>query len=330
MKKIINDASKVEQEMIAGLIKANPDLLEGIEGELIVKRKTRKEGKVALVSGGGSGHEPAHGGYVGYGMLDAAVAGNVYTSPSVDAIEKGIQAVDAGKGTLMIIKNYTGDIINFKMAAEELEEDDGIQTRKVVVNDDVAVENSTWTAGRRGVAGTIFVHKIAGAKAETGADLDEVAAVAQKVVDNVRTMGMAINPCIVPAAGIPGFTLGEDEMEVGIGIHGEPGVKRCPMAPADEIVDQLLDRILKDLDYSGSEVAVLVNGCGGTPLMELYIVYNHLADALAARGIQVYKSFVGNYMTSLEMQGFSISLLRLDEEMKVLLDAPADTPAFKA
>lgn len=330
MKKIINDASKVEQEMIAGLIKANPDLLEGIEGELIVKRKTRKEGKVALVSGGGSGHEPAHGGYVGYGMLDAAVAGNVYTSPSVDAIEKGIQAVDAGKGTLMIIKNYTGDIINFKMAAEELEEDDGIQTRKVVVNDDVAVENSTWTAGRRGVAGTIFVHKIAGAKAETGADLDEVAAVAQKVVDNVRTMGMAINPCIVPAAGIPGFTLGEDEMEVGIGIHGEPGVKRCPMAPADEIVDQLLDRILKDLDYSGSEVAVLVNGCGGTPLMELYIVYNHLADALAARGIQVYKSFVGNYMTSLEMQGFSISLLRLDEELKVLLDAPADTPAFKA
>ncbi len=330
MKKIINDAGKVEQEMIAGLIKANPDMLEGIEGELIVKRKARKEDKVALVSGGGSGHEPAHGGYVGYGMLDAAVAGNVYTSPSVDAIEKGIQAVDAGKGTLMIVKNYTGDIINFNMAAEELEEDEGIRTRKVVVNDDVAVENSTWTAGRRGVAGTVFVHKIAGAKAETGADLDEVAAVAQKVVDNVRTMGMAINPCIVPAAGIPGFSLGEDEMEVGIGIHGEPGVRRCPLAPADEIVDQLLDKILKDLDYSGSEVAVMVNGCGGTPLMELYIVYNHLADVLAAKGIRIYKPFVGNYMTSLEMQGFSISLLRLDEELKILLDAPADTPAFKA
>ena len=330
MKKIINDANNVEQEMIAGFIKAYPDMLEGIEGELIVKRKVRKEGKVALVSGGGSGHEPAHGGYVGYGMLDAVVAGNVYTSPSVDAIEKGIQAVDAGKGTLMIIKNYTGDIINFNMAAEELEEDEGIQTRKVVVNDDVAVENSTWTAGRRGVAGTIFVHKIAGAKAETGADLDEVAAVAQKVVDNVRTMGMAINPCTVPAAGIPGFSLGEDEMEVGIGIHGEPGVRRCSLAPADEIVDQLLDKILKDLDYSGSEVAVMVNGCGGTPLMELYIVYNHLADVLAAKGIRIYKPFVGNYMTSLEMQGFSISLLRLDEELKILLDAPADTPAFKA
>jgi len=330
MKKIINDVQNTEKEMIEGLVKANPDTLRKIDGELIVARKNKKVGKVALVTGGGSGHEPAHAGYVGEGMLDCAVAGAVYTSPSVDAVATGIREVDAGKGTLLIIKNYTGDIINFEMAAEEVDEDDGIKTMKVVVNDDVAVENSTWTAGRRCVAGTIFVHKIAGAKAETGASLEEVAATAQKVIDNVRTMGMAINPCIVPAAGIPGFTIAENEMEIGIGIHGEPGVKKVEMATANEIVDTLLEKILADIDYSGKEVAVLVNGCGGTPLMELYIAFSRVADVLAEKGIKIFKSYVGNYMTSLEMQGFSITLLRLDDELKELLTAPADTPAFKA
>lgn len=329
MKKIINDVSMVEEQMISGLVKANPDKLERIEGELIVTRKNKKTDKVAIVTGGGSGHEPAHAGYVGEGMLDAAVAGSIYTSPSVDAICEGIRAIDCGKGTLMIVKNYTGDIINFEMAAEEVEEDDGIKTMKVVVNDDVAVDNSTWTTGRRGVAGTIFVHKIAGAMAETGASLEEVCGVAQKVIDNVRTMGMAINPCIVPAAGIPGFTLEDDEMEIGIGIHGEPGVRKEKLKTANEIADELLDKILADIDYSNSEVAVMINGCGGTPLMELYIVYDHVADVLKEKNIKVYKSFVGNYMTSIEMQGFSITLLKLDAQTKELLDAPADTPAYK-
>lgn len=325
MKKIINDVNSVEKQMLQGLVKSNPEKLELVDTAVV--RKQKKQGKVALITGGGSGHEPAHAGYVGSGMLDAAVAGAVYTSPSVDAICAGARAVECGKGILFIVKNYTGDIINFQLAAEELE-DDGIATRTVVVNDDVAVEDSTWTAGRRGVAGTVFVHKIAGAKAEAGADLDAVAETAQKVIDNVRTMGMAINPSTVPAAGIPGFTLGEDEMEVGIGIHGEPGVEKTKLTTADEISELLLEHILSDLDYKDSKVAVLVNGCGGTPLMELYIVYNHVADMLAQKGIEIRKALVGNYMTSLDMEGCSISLLRLDDELEALLNAPADTPAF--
>jgi dihydroxyacetone kinase-like protein len=295
----------------------------------VVVRSDKKEGKVALISGGGSGHEPAHGGFVGKGMLDAAVAGPVFTSPTPDQIYEGIKAIATDKGVLMVVKNYTGDVMNFEMAAE-MAEMDGITVKHVVTNDDVAVEDSTWTTGRRGVAGTIFVHKIAGAKAEAGADLDDVQAVAQKVIDNVRTMGMAIKPCIVPAAGTPGFELGEDEMEIGIGIHGEPGTHREALRPADEIVDMLLEKILADIDYNGSEVAVMINGCGSTPLMELFIVNNRVADVLADKGIKVYKTFVGEYMTSIEMEGFSISLLRLDDELKELLDAEADTPAFKA
>jgi dihydroxyacetone kinase-like protein len=262
-------------------------------------------------------------------MLDAAVAGPVFTSPTPDQIYEGIKAIATDKGVLMVVKNYTGDVMNFEMAAE-MAEMDGITVKHVVTNDDVAVEDSTWTTGRRGVAGTIFVHKIAGAKAEAGADLDDVQAVAQKVIDNVRTMGMAIKPCIVPAAGTPGFELGEDEMEIGIGIHGEPGTHREALRPADEIVDMLLEKILADIDYNGSEVAVMINGCGSTPLMELFIVNNRVADVLADKGIKVYKTFVGEYMTSIEMEGFSISLLRLDDELKELLDAEADTPAFKA
>ena len=329
MKKIINAVDKVEDQMITGMVKAYPQYLTKLDCGNVVVRSDKKEGKVALISGGGSGHEPAHGGFVGKGMLDAAVAGAVFTSPTPDQIYEGIKAIATDKGVLMVVKNYTGDVMNFEMAAE-MAEMDGIQVKHVVTNDDVAVEDSTWTTGRRGVAGTVFVHKIAGAKAEAGADLDAVQAVAQKVIDNVRTMGMAIKPCIVPAAGTPGFELGDDEMEIGIGIHGEPGTHREALKSADEVVDMLLDKILADIDYNGSEVAVMINGCGATPLMELFIVNNRVSDVLAEKGIKVYKTFVGEYMTSIEMEGFSISLLRLDDEMKELLDAEADTPAFKA
>lgn len=329
MKKFINEACLVEDQMIQGMVKAYPQYLRKLDCGNVVVRSKKKEGKVALISGGGSGHEPAHGGYVGEGMLDAAVAGAVFTSPTPDQIYEGIKAIATDAGVLMVIKNYTGDVMNFEMAAE-MAQADGIDVKQVVVNDDVAVKDSLYTVGRRGVAGTIFVHKIAGAMAETGADLDAVTAVAQKVIDNVRTMGAAIRPCTVPAAGKPGFELAEDEMEVGIGIHGEPGTHREKIKPADEIVDMLLWQILADIDYSGSEVAVMVNSAGATPLMELFIIYNHVADVLAEKGIKVYKSLVGEYMTSIEMEGFSISLLKLDDQLKELLDASADTPAFKA
>lgn len=327
MKKFINDVSKVEDQMIQGLIKACPSLKKLDCGNVVV-RAEKKEGKVALISGGGSGHEPAHGGFVGKGMLDAAVAGAVFTSPTPDQVYEGIKAIATDAGVLMVVKNYTGDVMNFEMAAE-MAEAEGVTVKYVVTNDDVAVKDSLYTIGRRGVAGTLFVHKIAGAKAEAGASLDEVQAVAQKVIDNVRTMGAAITPCTVPAAGKPGFELGEDEMEIGIGIHGEPGTHREKLRPVDEIVDMLLDKILADIDYVGSEVAVMINGSGGTPLMELYIINNRVADVLAEKGIKVHRTLVGNYMSSIEMQGFSISVLKLDDEMKELLAAEADTPAWK-
>ena len=329
MKKIINGVEQVENDMILGMTKAYPQYLRKLDCGNVVVRSQKKEGKVALISGGGSGHEPAHGGYVGEGMLDAAVAGAVFTSPTPDQIYEGIKAVATDQGVLMVIKNYTGDVMNLEMAGE-MAQMEGINVKQVVVNDDVAVKDSLYTVGRRGVAGTIFVHKIAGAKAEAGASLDEVQAVAQKVIDNVRTMGMAIQPCTVPAAGQPGFELSDEEMEVGIGIHGEPGTHRESLKQADEIVDLLLEKILADIDYSGREVAVMINGAGATPLMELFIINNHVADVLQSKGVKVYKTFVGNYMTSIEMAGFSISLLRLDDELKELLDAKADTPAFKA
>ena len=329
MKKLINKPETVENEMLNGIAKAHPEYVTRLEGFDVLVRSNKKQGKVALVSGGGSGHEPAHGGYVGEGMLDGAVAGAVFTSPTPDQVYEAIKAVDAGEGVLLVIKNYTGDVMNFEMAGEMAQMDD-IKIAQVVVNDDVAVDGSLYTVGRRGVAGTVFVHKIAGAKAEQGAELEEVQRVAQKVVDNVRTMGVAIRPCTVPAAGKPGFELGEDEMEVGIGIHGEPGTHKEKLRPADEIVDHILDKILADIDYTGREVAVMVNSSGATPLMELFIINNHVADVLAEKDIKVYKTFVGEYMTSLEMEGFSVSLLRLDDEMKALLDAHADTIAFKA
>jgi len=328
MKKIINSPENVVDEMLKGVVAAHPKYVRRLEDTNVLVRAGAPNPKVALVSGGGSGHEPTHGGYVGRGMLDGAVAGAVFTSPTPDQVYEAIKAVDGGKGVLLVIKNYTGDIMNFEMAAE-MAEAEGIKVDKVVVNDDVAVENSTWTSGRRGIAGTIFIHKIAGAKAEAGAGLEEVKQTAEKVIANVRSMGMALSPCIVPAAGKASFTLEENEVEIGMGIHGEPGTHREKIRAADEITDHLLGKILEDMPLDGgTEVAVMINGLGGTPLMELYIVNRRVAEALDAKGIKVVNTYVGNYMTSLEMAGFSVTVLKLDEELKLLLDAPADTPAF--
>ncbi len=330
VKKIINHPERVVTEMLEGLVAAYPNQLKLIDGRAVVTRKdVPVANKVGIISGGGSGHEPAHAGYVGQGMLDAAVAGEVFTSPTPDQILEAIKAVDSGKGVFMVVKNYTGDVMNFDMAAE-LAEMEGIQVDKVVVNDDVAVEDSTFTTGRRGIAGTILVHKIAGAKAEMGATLADVKAVAEKVVKNVRSMGMAISPCTPPAVGKPSFTLGENEMEIGLGIHGEPGTERKPLATADEIATDLTDHIFKDMPLSsGDEVAVMINGLGATPEMELFIVNRKVNQILKEKGIAVYETFVGNFMTSLEMAGCSVTLLKLDDELKDLLAAHANTPAFK-
>lgn len=328
MKKLINKVDDVEREMIEGLAKAAPKKLRKLDEGNIIVRTPKKEGKVALVSGGGSGHEPAHGGYVGSGMLDCAVAGSVFTSPTPDQIYEGIKAVATDAGVLAIVKNYTGDVLNFEMAID-MAKDEGVNADYVIVNDDVAVKDSLYTTGRRGVAGTIFVHKIAGARAEEGASLAEVKACAESVIKNVRSMGMAIAPCTVPAAGKQGFTLAEDEVEIGIGIHGEPGTSREKMLSANEAAKRLLDTILADLDYSGKEVVVLVNGMGATPLMELYIINSFVQDYLKEKDVKVYDTMVGNYMTAIEMAGFSLTLLRLDEDMKRLYDAKADTLAWK-
>ena len=328
MKKLINEVDNVVDEMLEGMVAACPKYVKRLPGLEVLVRAGGSEGKVALVSGGGSGHEPAHGGFVGKGMLDAAVAGAVFTSPTPDQVYEAIKAANGGKGVLLVIKNYTGDVMNFEMAAD-MARDEGIEVDQVVVADDVAVENSTWTTGRRGIAGTIFVHKLAGACAEAGGSLADVKAVAEKVIANVRSMGMAIEACTVPAAGKKSFDLAEDEIEIGIGIHGEPGTHREKISTVNGISDQLLDKILAEGIYNaGDEVAVMVNGMGGTPLMELYIANKHVSEVLAGKGIKVYKTLVGNYMTSLDMEGFSITLLKLDDDMKKLLDAPADTPAF--
>lgn len=314
--------------MIQGLVKAFPKKLAKLDCGNIVVRRNKKAGHVALVSGGGSGHEPAHGGYVGTGMLDAAVAGPVFTSPTPDQVLEGIKAVATDEGVLCVVKNYTGDVMNFEMAID-MAQDEDIKADYVVVNDDVAVKDSLYTTGRRGVAGTILVHKIAGAKAEAGGSLAEVKAAAEKTIANVRSMGMAIRPCTVPANGKPGFELADDEMEIGIGIHGEPGTHREKLQSADKITSMLLEKILADIDYSGHEVVAIINGMGATPLMELYIVNNFVQDYLAEHNIKVYDTMVGNYMTSIEMAGFSITLLRLDDELKALYDAKADTPALQ-
>ena len=328
MKKLINNIDDVVSEMLDGMTDAYPQYVKRLEGFDVLVRSAGPSKKVALVSGGGSGHEPSHGGYVGKGMLDGAVAGAVFTSPTPDQVFEAIKAVDGGKGVLLVIKNYTGDVMNFEMAAD-LAADENIKVEKVIVADDVAVQNSTWTTGRRGIAGTVFVHKIAGAAAESGAELEEVKRVAEKVISNVRSMGMAIDACTVPAAGKPSFELKEDEIEIGIGIHGEPGVNREKISPVNSISDKLLEKILAEGIYnSGDEVAVMVNGMGGTPLMELFIANKHVKEVLDKKGIKIAKTLVGNYMTSLDMEGFSITLLKLDEELKKFLNAPADTPAF--
>lgn len=326
MKKLINDSNKVVSEMLQGMAIANPNIVYYKDFEVIA-RKNKTE-KVGIVSGGGSGHEPAHGGYVGKGMLDAAVAGNVFASPSPDRIIKGIQEAHMGKGVLLVIKNYSGDVMNFEMA-KELAEMEGIAIKSVIVKDDVAVPDSTYSTGRRGIAGTIFVHKIAGAKAESGSTLEEVFAIAQKTAENVRSMGMAMSSCILPSVGKPGFVLDEDEIGIGMGIHGEPGIEKIKMKTAKEIVNILCNKILSDMDYTNSEVAVIVNGLGATPSMELYIIAKEVDELLKAKNISPYKYFVGNFMTSLEMAGCSISLLKLDTELKQLLDAPCNTIGLK-
>ena len=328
MKKFINRPEDVERQVVDGYVKSYPALIRKV-GDDVVVRTHRKRGKVTLVSGGGMGHEPAHLGYVGTGMLDAAVGGAIYTSPAVDRISAGIEAVapDA-TGVLLVVKNYTGDVINFRLA-EEAAREEGVACDHVVVNDDVAVGTPTQREQRRGVAGTVFVHKCAGAAAEAGEPLAEVKRVAEKVIDNVRTMGVAIAPCTVPAAGKPGFTLADDEMEIGVGIHGEPGIRREKMEPVDAMVDEILDHVLADIDYAGHEVAVLVNGAGGTPDYELALVANHVHDVLSARHVGVWHTYMGNYLTSLEMRGSSVSPLRLADELKDLLSAPADTPAWQ-
>lgn len=330
MKKIINSVENVVNEMLEGVVKAHPQYVKRVDGyDVIVRASAPVAGKVGLISGGGSGHEPSHGGFVGEGMLDAAVAGAVFTSPTPDQVFEAVKAVDSGEGVLMIIKNYTGDIMNFEMAGE-MAEAEGLNVASVVVDDDVAVENSTWTTGRRGIAGTVFVHKIAGAAAEKGMNLEEVKRVAEKVVANLRSMGMSLTPCTVPAAGKPGFELAEDEMEVGLGIHGEPGIHKDKIKPAAEIVNTLMNKIFDDIELKeNDEVAVLLNGLGGTPLMELYIAYNEVDQLLKEKSVSIYKSIVGNFMTSLEMAGLSISVLKLDDELKELLDSRADTPAYK-
>lgn len=327
MKKFINDPADVERQVVDGYVKAYPSLIAKAADDIVVRAHAKRD-KVALVSGGGMGHEPAHLGFVGSGMLDAAVGGAVFTSPAVDRVAAGIGVVAPGnKGVLLVIKNYTGDAVNFKMA-EQAAKEDGFSVDHVIVDDDVAVQDSTFTVGRRGVAGTVFVHKCAGAAAEAGAELPEVKRVAEKVIANVRTMGVAIEPCTVPAAGKPGFELADDEMEMGVGIHGEPGVRRAAMEPVDAMVDEMLEKILGDIDYSGHEVAVMVNSSGATPPYELAIVNNCVHDVLTSRSIPVWRTYMGPYMTSLEMRGFSISILRLDDELKELLAAPAQVPAW--
>ncbi|MDO6141866.1 dihydroxyacetone kinase subunit DhaK [Paenarthrobacter aurescens] len=330
MKKLINDPRAVVDESVEGFGMAHAEIVDvHPDPKYVIRKGAPVAGKVALVSGGGSGHEPLHAGFVGLGMLDAAVPGAVFTSPTPDQIIPATVAVDSGAGVVHIVKNYTGDVLNFETAAE-MAQAEGVRVRSVLVNDDVAVEDSLYTAGRRGVGGTVLVEKIAGASAQRGDDLDAVTAIAERVVANVRTMGVALSGCTVPHAGTPSFELEENEIEIGIGIHGEPGRHKIPMENADAITDRLLEPVLEDLALaSGDKVLLFVNGMGGTPQSELYIVYRRAAQVLAERGATVERSLVGNYVTSLEMQGCSVSVLRLDDELTRLWDAPVHTAALR-
>ena len=329
MKKLINDPDDVVDEMLDGMVAAYPDDLRRLpDTQVMVREDAPLDGKVGLVSGGGSGHEPTHAGYIGERMLDGAAAGGVFSSPTADEFEALISEADSGEGVLAVIKNYEGDVMNFETAIEMLEME-GVKTATVTVNDDVAVEDSLYTSGRRGVCGTIFVHKAAGAKAAAGANLSEVQRVAQKVIDNVGTMGMALTSCVTPEKGEPTFDLPEDEIELGIGIHGEPGTERVDLMGADEITEELTQTVLDDLALDeGQEVATIVNGMGGTPLMELFVVNRKLQELLGDRGLETWDTWVGEYMTSLDMAGVSITVCAVDDELKELLAAPADTPAI--
>ena len=330
MKKIINDPARVVEEALAGMAAAHPDLIDvHFDPNYITRKGGAAQGKVGVLSGGGSGHEPMHGGFVGRGMLDAACPGAVFTSPTPDQMLDATKAVDGGAGVLHIVKNYTGDVLNFETAAE-LAQAEGIQVEAVVIDDDVAVKDSLYTAGRRGVGATVLAEKIVGAAAERGDDLAAVAEMCRKVNANARSMGMALTSCTVPHAGKPTFDLAEDEMEIGIGIHGEPGRERMKLEPADAIVDRLLTPVVEDLPFSsGDDTLLLVNGMGGTPLIELYLAYGHAEKVLAERGINVVRRLVGNYITSLEMQGISVTLLKLEGDMLDLWDAPVHTPALR-
>jgi len=329
MKKIINKPEGLVIEMCKGLIKAHPEL-DFVEKYKVVKKKEINKDKVSLISGGGSGHEPAHAGFVGKGMLDAAVCGDVFASPSTIQVYNAILKTESKKGTLLIIKNYSGDCMNFDGAAEMAKEDDDINVEQVYVNDDIAVKDSLYTVGRRGVAGTVFVHKIAGAAAEMGKDLSEVKEIANKAIANVRSLGFALTSCTVPAKGTPTFAIGEGEMEFGVGIHGEPGIAREKTQTADELAERIVKALIEDLKMKdGNEVALLINGFGGTPLQELYLFNNSVSNVLEASGIKIYKTLVGNYMTSIDMAGASVSVLKLDNELKSYLDYPVDAPALK-
>ena len=330
LKKLINSPESEVKDALAGMAAAHAVLLSvEYDPNVIIRKDAPKKGKVGLVSGGGSGHEPMHGGFVGPGMLDAACPGAVFTSPTPDQMARATKAVDGGAGVLHIVKNYTGDIMNFEMAAE-LARAEGARVNPVITNDDVAVQDSLYTAGRRGVGVTVLLEKIVGGAAEAGYDLDKVTEVAKKVNANGRSMGMALTSCTVPAAGKPTFDIADDEIELGIGIHGEPGRERTKMKSADEIAEILTSTVVKDLPFKrGDEVLAFVNGMGGTPLIELYVIYNAVNRYLAKEGIKISRSLVGSYITSLEMAGTSITLLKLDVETTKFWDAPVHTAALR-
>jgi dihydroxyacetone kinase-like protein len=330
MKKLINAPGDVVAQALQGMAAAHPGIRVDHRHRIVYRADPPVAGKVGLVSGGGSGHEPMHGGFVGLGMLDAAIAGEVFTSPVPDQILEATKTVDSGAGVLQIVKNYTGDVMNFEMAAEMAEADTGAQVVSVVTDDDVAVQDSLYTAGRRGVGVTVLLEKIVGAAAEQGRPLGEVADLARRVNAQGRSMGMALTSCTVPAAGKPTFDLPEDSMEIGVGIHGEPGRRRVRLAPAREIAELLVEPILTDLDFTaGDGVIAFVNGMGGTPLLELYLMYGEVAAILEKAGVTVVRSLVGPYITSLEMAGCSVTLLNVDDDLVRLWDAPVRTPGLR-
>ncbi|HEV7751413.1 MAG TPA: dihydroxyacetone kinase subunit DhaK [Baekduia sp.] len=330
MKKLINAPDDVVREALEGMELAYGDRLRvSYDPMYIVRADAPVDGKVGIISGGGSGHEPMHGGFVGPGMLDGACPGEVFTSPTPDQMMAATKAVNGGAGVLHIVKNYTGDVMNFEMAAD-LAGEEGIPVEVVVTNDDVAVQDSLYTAGRRGVGITVIAEKICGAAAEERRSVVDVAELGRRVNAQGRSMGMALTACTTPSSGEPSFVLGDDEMEIGIGIHGEPGRYREPLAPASVVVERLASAVVEDLPYnSGDQVLAMVNGMGGTPLIELFVVYRELHHFLQERGITITRRLIGNYITSLEMAGCSITLLRLDDELTRLWDAPVNTPALR-